>query len=124
VTCAEDGGGESGGEKECGGSQWRLPTGTVVRLSSGGGTRHRTMAVTRCSDTKARQRGVGPRLSGRRYRLRTRRRGRSALYGVGVALSARCGAWHTRWRQRADEWARRGGREADMWDPATDFIPN
>jgi hypothetical protein len=38
----EDGGGESGGGKECGGSQWHLPVGTAVSSSSGGGTWLRT----------------------------------------------------------------------------------
>jgi hypothetical protein len=79
----------------------------VAALDSNGGTRLRTPGVDATSDTKTA-------LSGRR------------LYGVGAAcdVSAWCGAWCARWRQHADEWARRGEREAHRWDPATDFILN
>jgi hypothetical protein len=37
---------------------------------------------------------------------------------------SRRGVWHARWRQRADEQARRGEREADSWDLVADFILN
>jgi hypothetical protein len=39
-------------------------------------------------------------------------------------VSARRGASHARWRQRIDKRARHGEREADRWDPTTDFILN
>jgi hypothetical protein len=41
-----------------------------------------------------------------------------------AAVLARRGAWHARWRQRADEGARCREREADRWAPAADFILN
>jgi hypothetical protein len=47
VTCVEDGGGESGGGKECSGSRQCLPMGTATRSRSGGGMRLQTVAATR-----------------------------------------------------------------------------
>jgi hypothetical protein len=43
---------------------------------------------------------------------------RSTLYGAGAraVVSAQRGAWHAKWRQRADEWARCGEREAGRWE--------
>jgi hypothetical protein len=61
--------------------------------------------------------GLGPAVgtaAGRRFMARAWR----------VAMSAQHGAWHTRWRQLADERARCGEREADRWDPAADFNLN
>jgi hypothetical protein len=58
--------------------------------------------------------------------LRTKARSADAFMARArrVAVSARHGVWHARWRQCADERTRRREREADRWDPAADFIPN
>jgi hypothetical protein len=68
------------------------------------------------SDRAGRERGVASdtgAAAGRRFMARAR-----------AAVSAWCSAWHARWRQCTDERAWRGEREADRWDPVTDFVPN
>jgi hypothetical protein len=59
---------------------------------------------------------VGPAHDARRWSA-ANRGCRRFVARAHVAVSAWRGVWHARWRQRADERARRGGREADRWDP-------
>jgi hypothetical protein len=89
--------------------------------------RNRAATVAWRARTRTVASGFGPR--------RARRRTAPVSFGHGSGsagafmarvrhetVSARCGAWHARWRQRANEWARCREREADRWAPAADFI--
>jgi hypothetical protein len=103
-------------------------------LTGGGAERGRAARRARTAGTKAsnshgrevlRQRGGGAASDSGGFgpvtasTLRTAARSAGAFMARArrVAVSARCGAWHAGWRQHTDEWARRGEREADRWDP-------
>jgi hypothetical protein len=112
-------------------TEWwqRLPAGTTASSNSSGGTWIRTGSgdATLGHGGEA---GDGFGRSGK-WRLDWRCRIRTAETAVVRRFMARArarlfrrGAWHARWRQRADEQAWRGEREADRWDPAVDFILN
>jgi hypothetical protein len=91
--------------------------------------RNRAATVAWRAQTRTVAYGFGPR------RARCRTAPVSFGHGSGSAgafkarvrhatVSARRGAWHTRWRQRANEWAQCREREADRWAPVVDFILN